>query len=243
MNKTFLIIISLVLLFSCNTFNKNPLGKTKTSPSKNVNYVYLEDVKNGQGLNRASITSDRKYFDYIMSNELGNPKGKPIYETILETSDKVYYGVVKVVPGINKQIIDPFYAAPIENIRMYFPGFQDIDGNHVKAKAFYSFFDREIETILKPVCPNSYSYHYNNMKIDLVNNGIRVDAILQGKCYEDVIFGKEVSALLDPNTLDVLQEYSITLDNTKGEKTEDGAIGESEPVLKKGIKGKLKSLY
>ncbi len=243
MKNTFLIILSLILIFSCGTFSKDPLGKTKTSPSKNVNYIYLEDIKNGENLDRASLTSDRKYFDFIMSNELGNPKGKPIYETVLETSDKVYYGVVKTVPGMNKQIIDPFYAAPIENIRMYFPGFQDIDGNHVKAKAYYSFFDREVETILKPVCPNSYSYHYNKMKIDLVQKGIRIDATLQGKCYEDVIFGKEVSAVLDANTLDVLQEYSVTMDNIKGEKTEDGSIGETEPVLKKGIKGKLKNLY
>ncbi len=81
---TFILIVVLSLMATgCKSLNNNSLGKTKTSPSNNDNYVYLEDIKVGKELDRASITSDAKYFDYVMSNELGNPKGKPVYETDL----------------------------------------------------------------------------------------------------------------------------------------------------------------
>ncbi len=224
---------------SCRVVSKNSLGKASSGPTNNDNYIYLEDIKLGKELDRAHNTSDAKYFDYIMSNEVGNPKGKPVYETVLSTTDKVYYGVLRTAPN-GKIIVDPFYSAPIDNINIYFPGFEDIDGAHVRAKVFYSFFDKEITMRVKPVCETSYTYNYKDYDIELTDKGIRVDVIFQGKCYENVIFGMELSTVLDPLTLDVIQYYYEIRDTSSGQEIEDGYISDTKNVLKKGIGGNSK---
>ncbi len=230
-------------LHSCKVVNNDSLSKTSTAPSNNSNYVYLNDVRMGKELDRARMTSDAKYFDYLMSNELNRDNGKPVYETVLATSDKVFYGVLRKNPINNQIIIDPFYAAPIENISLYFPGFEDIDGTNVKAKIFYSQLDKLVQTQLLPVCESSYSYNYKDLDIALTDKGIRVDAVFQGKCYEQVVFGIEFSTILDPQTLDVIQYYYELKNNNSGEYTEEGYVSDTEDVLGKGVGGKLKDIF
>ncbi len=240
LKKYLLFSLFIISLSSCGVVNNIPLiSNSNSKPTENVNYVYLEDVKQGVGLERAKSTTDKKYFEYIMENELGNPNNKPIYETVLETSDQVYFGVIKPTADGSKLIVDPFLSAPIPMIRQFFPGFQDIDGANVKAKVYYSSFSDDIESKVKPNCPNSFSFNYPKYEITLTDKGIRVDAKMTGKCYEKIIYEKQISEIYDAANLDLLQSYSITKDLTAGTETEEGRISETKKVLGNNVGDKL----
>lgn len=237
--KYFTIIIPLAVLFfnsSCNSVKNIVSPQLKTNPEMSTinsdNYVYLNDVEDGIALERAKIVSAKKFFDYLMSNELVVKNNEKPYEALLSTSDKIYFGKVVLSPDKKQYVVDPFYATDIEEIKPYFSSYMDITGSNVKAKIFYYFFDRDIETIVKPSCPNSSNYYYSKYNIDLVRDGIRVTAKIHVNCYEKEAFNKEVIAVLNSENLDVLKEFIIMNNYIKGEKSEYGARDDTPSVFK-----------
>lgn len=166
-------------------------------------YIALKDAERGMFLDRSRKVSTNTFFDRRMESELESQLSKDWY-IVNEDLEYVYFGQLMKQNGFT--MINPFYRVDRVKLDSLFPGYRSIEGKHIKAKVFQSFIKPVIEEHVMNKCPQSFNIQFSKRQYKLTKDGIAADVKLQGKCYEKRVMRADINVLLDPESLEVLEE-------------------------------------
>ncbi|MCB9202613.1 MAG: hypothetical protein H6604_06150 [Flavobacteriales bacterium] len=196
-----------------------------------MNYIYLQDLEQGKYLEKAQKTSVKKFFDRMVSNGFELESSPRKWKVVTETMNYIYYGIERIALN-GEKIITNFSKVDAFEIKTLFPIYANTDGVHIKAKLYYLFIHDYEQQSIRPVCDKRYRITYDKYKMILDENGINVKMNVTGYCYDDKVLSMKIDCILDPTSLEVLEQHNQITDYINPENNENN-----------DLKSKLKALF
>jgi len=168
-------------------------------------YIYLNDVRDGKFLERATSTPVNVFLERLMSNGFELEKNPRKWRIVVETANHIFYGILSVAPN-GEEMVGSFCKTDVFKVKELFPIFENTDGVNIKAKLYYLYIHNLEQTSIRPECDKRYKLVYEKYKFRFTQKGIEVYMNVSGFCYDEKVLNVKINCLLDQGSLEILEE-------------------------------------